>query len=167
LGFIKQDNQIVEEVMRLGKGLIILVNKWDLIEKETNTMKTFKNNMIYKFPTIQNFPILFVSAKTNQRISNIMKESLNVYDVWKTEFSTSKLNKVLKESVLRYSPPSVRGKNIKIKYATQTGTKPPKIRIFCNFPHLVPMSYKNYLENQFRISLELFGTPVFIKYLKS
>ena len=167
LGFIKQDNQIVEEVMRLGKGLIILVNKWDLIEKETNTMKTFKNNMIYKFPTIQNFPILFVSAKTNQRISNIMKESLNVYDVWKTEFSTSKLNKVLKESVLRYSPPSVRGKNIKIKYATQTGTKPPKIRIFCNFPHLVPMSYKNYLENQFRISLELFGTPLFIKYLKS
>ena len=167
LGFIKQDNQIVEEVMRLGKGLIILVNKWDLIEKETNTMKTFKNNMIYKFPTIQNFPILFVSAKTNQRISNIMKESLNVYDVWKTEFSTSKLNKVLKESVSRYSPPSVRGKNIKIKYATQTGTKPPKIRIFCNFPHLVPMSYKNYLENQFRISLELFGTPVFIKYSKS
>ncbi len=167
LGFIKQDNQIVEEVMRLGKGLIIIVNKWDLVKKETNTMKSFKDNMIYKFPNIQNFPILFVSAKTNQRISNVMKESLNVYEVWKTEFSTSKLNKVLKDSVERYNPPSVRGKNLKIKYATQTGTKPPRIGIFCNFPHLVPLSYKNYLENQFRLSLELFGTPLFMKYLKS
>ena len=167
LGFIKQDNQIVEEVIRLGKGLIIIVNKWDLIEKETNTMKTFKNNMIYKFPNIQNFPILFVSAKTNQRISNIMKESLDVYKSWNIEFSTSKINKVLKDAVEKYNPPSARGKHIKIKYATQTGTKPPRIGIFCNFPHLVPMSYKNYLENQFRLSLNFFGTPLIIKYLKS
>ena len=96
-----------------------------------------------------------------------MKESLDVYKSWNIEFSTSKINKVLKDAVEKYNPPSARGKHIKIKYATQTGTKPPRIGIFCNFPHLVPMSYKNYLENQFRLSLNFFGTPLIIKYLKS
>jgi len=167
LGFIKQDNQIVEEVLALGKGMIILVNKWDLIEKETNTMKSFKDNMIYKFPKIQNFTIIFVSAITNQRMSNIMKESVSVYDSWKIEYSTPVLNKVLKDALNKYSPPSVKGKHLKIKYATQIGTKPPRIGMFCNFPDLFPISYKNYLENQFRLSLELAGTPLIIKYLKS
>ena len=166
-GFFKQDQQIIEEVIGKGKGLLLAVNKWDLIEKSTQTMKETKEEIIYQFSSLKDYPVLFISAKTKQRVSMLLGECEKVYGAWRTKHSTSKINSVLKKAVEQLSPPAVRGKHIRIKYATQTGSRPPKISLFCNFHDLIPASYRNYLENQFRSGLDLHGTPLILQFKRS
>lgn len=165
--FQKQDQQIVEEVMGKGKGLLIAVNKWDLVEKSTNTLNEFKKELWRLFPALKDFPILFVSAKTKQRVSSLLGECEKVFGVWSAEHATSRINAVLKSATDQISPPAVRGKHIRIKYGTQTGSRPPRISLFCNFPDLIPASYRNYLENQFRTGLHLHGTPLRLRFKRS
>ncbi len=166
-GFRKQDQQIIEEVITSGKSLIVIVNKWDLIEKNNNTLYDTKKMMIYKYASLKDYPILFVSAKTNQRVSSMMKECEEVFYAWSQKYSTSRINTIIENASSQLSPPAVRGKHIKLKYGTQIGIRPPRICIYCNFPQLIPASYKNFLENQFRIGLDLSGTPLKLQFKRS
>ncbi|MEE9167553.1 MAG: ribosome biogenesis GTPase Der, partial [Candidatus Neomarinimicrobiota bacterium] len=159
-GFGRQDQQIVREVIEKGKGLILLVNKWDLVQKETNTYMEYAKSVNRLFKATEDYPILFVSAMTKQRISKILPECKNVFDRCHQWVSTGKLNGIVKEATDRYQPPAERGKNIRIKYTTQTGEAPPRFSFFCNFPQLFSASYRNYLENQLRSQIDMKGTPI-------
>lgn len=166
-GFGRQDQQIVREVLEKGRGLILVVNKWDLVEKKANTHAEYVESIKRLFKALENYPILFVSAKTKQRISKILPECKKVFDRCHMEVPTSTLNNVVKEAIERYQPPAVKGKNIRIKYVTQTGEAPPRFAFFSNFPQLVPTSYRNYLENQLRSEFDLAGTPIKLQFKQS
>ena len=166
-GFSKQDQHIVSEVMDKGRGLILVVNKWDLIQKETGTHERFKNEIKRIFKSLEDYPILLISAKTNQRISKILPEAKGVYDRWRDRIPTGPLNQVVRAATDAYQPPATKGKNVKIKYATQVSASPPHFAFFSNFPDLIPVSYRNYLENRLRQALELDGVPVRLSFRRS
>jgi len=166
-GFGSQDQQIVHEVIEKGKGLVLAVNKWDLVEKETNTYMEYKQAISRLFKSLENYPILFVSAKTKQRISKLLPECKEVFNRCFQKIPTRTLNRIVQEATDYYQPPSVKGKNIRIKYVTQVGEAPLRFVFFCNFPHLIPDSYKNYLENQLRKHIDSKGIPIKLSFRRS
>ena len=166
-GFGRQDQNIVRQVIEKGKGLIIVVNKWDLVERNTGTYLEYKQTINRLFKSLQNYPILFVSAKTKQRISKLLPECEKVHKCWTQKVSTTNLNKIIRAATQRYQPPSMKGKNIKVKYITQVGLAPPRFSLFCSFPDLITESYKNYLENQIREHIDVFGTPIKLLFKRS
>ena len=163
-GFDKQDQQIVRQVIDSGRGLILAVNKWDLIQKETNTMDEFKKEIKRLFKSLEDYPMMFTSAKTKQRISKLMPLCLDVHKRWGQRISTRIINKTLDRAVKQYQPPAVKGKKIRLKYGSQVSQRPPRIAIFSNWPELIPVSYKNYLENQFRTQFDFTGVPLKFSY---
>jgi GTP-binding protein len=163
-GFDKQDQQIVRQVIDSGRGLILAVNKWDLIQKETNTMDEFKKEIKRLFKSLEDYPMMFTSAKTKQRISKLMPLCLDVHNRWGQRISTRIINKTLDRAVKQYQPPAVKGKKIRLKYGSQVSQRPPRIAIFSNWPELIPVSYKNYLENQFRTQFDFTGVPLKFSY---
>ncbi len=165
-GFGKQDKTILDQVVSRGKGLIILVNKWDLIEKDNSTMSTFKREMAAQFKSVNRYPILFVSAKTRQRISKILDVVWDVYQRTLKKLPTAILNDWLQTATQSYPPPAVRGKLIRMKYITQVSVRPPILAIYCNYPGLVPMSYQRYLENQLYDAMDLTGIPFVLSFRK-
>ena len=166
-GFDNQDKNIIRHVIDKGKGLIIIINKWDLVdEKETNTMRNLKEDIIYDYPNIKHFPIKFISIKNNFRVGEVLRNMLDVYNKRKSKISTSKLNVILESIIRYYSPPSVKGKEIKLKYITQVSTQPPLFVIFTNHPDLIPESYKRYVENKVREECDFFGVPILFSYRK-
>lgn len=166
-GFGGQDQRIVREAIDQGKGLILAVNKWDLVQKQTNTHREYREAIKRLFKSLENYSILFVSARTKVRISKILPECETVFNRYRQKIPTGSLNRMIQEATDRYQPPAVKGKNIRIKYATQVDQAPPTIAVFCNFPHLIPESYKNYLENQLRSKVDLTGVPVKLVFKKS
>jgi len=166
-GLDNQDKNIIRHVIDKGKGLLVVVNKWDLIDdKETNTMKSIIDDMILKYSNLQHYPIKFISIKNNFRIGEILKSVLEIYTKSRIKISTSKLNLALKKIVSNYKPPSIKGKEIKLNYATHISVNPSLIAIFSNHPHLITESYRRYVENQIRNEFDLFGVPVFISFRK-
>ena len=166
-GFDNQDKNIIRYVIDKGKGLIIIINKWDLVdEKETNTMRNLKEDIIYDYPNIKHFPIKFISIKNNFRVGEVLKNMLEVYNKRKSKISTSRLNIILENITRHYSPPSVKGKEIKLKYITQVSIQPPLFVIFTNHPDLIPESYKRYVENKVREECDFFGVPILFSYRK-
>ena len=165
-GFGNQDKDIVRYVIDSGKGLIIVVNKWDLIDKDTDTMKEFIEEMIYKYPGISHYPILFTSVLENQRLFNLLELSIELDEKRKHKISTSDLNTFLEKSYGKYPPPAVKGKNLKIKYGTQVHHSPPIFAFYTNHPELYPTSYKRYLENQLREHFDLKGVSFIISFRK-
>ena len=165
-GFDKQDKDIVRSVINLGKGLIIVVNKWDLIDKDDSTMKRMKEDIHYEFSATRHYPILFTSVKNNLRLQQILESALNVYKRLTAKVSTPLLNEIMQKIVNNNPPPAVKGKHLKIKYSAQTRHSPPIFAIFMNYPDLVPISYKRYIENQLRNELDLEGVPVKISFRK-
>lgn len=163
-GFDKQDQQIVRQVIDSGRGLILAVNKWDLIQKETNTMDEFKKEIKRLFKSLEDYPMMFTSAKTKQRVSKLMPLCLDVHKRWGQRISTRIINKTLDRAVKQYQPPAVKGKKIRLKYGSQVSQRPPRIAIFSNWPELIPVSYKNYLENQFRTQFDFTGVPLKFSY---
>lgn len=166
-GFRNQDQRIIEQVITKGKSLVMVVNKWDLIQKSTHTLNETKKEIRHRYASLRDYPILFVSAKTNQRVSTLLRECEGVFEAWSRKFPTSQVNTILNNATNQLLPPAVRGKHIRLKYATQTGFQPPKISVFCNFPHLIPASYRNYLENQFRKGFDLSGTPLKLQFKRA
>lgn len=166
-GFGRQDQQIVRRVLDNGKGMILVVNKWDLVEKDEKTQEEYKKAIRRQFKAINDYPILFISAKTRQRVTKLLPESETVFTRWKRTIPTNVLNNVLRKTVERYHPPALQGKNIKIKYITQIGTAPPRFTFFTNYPNLIKDSYKNYLENQLRAHFDLNGVPIKITFRRS
>ena len=165
-GFTKQDKSIIDDVITKGKGMAILVNKWDLVQKETNTMKDFESEISRQFKSLSNYPTLFISAKTKQRISLVLKTANTIYNIRQKKLSTTELNNFLQKVLKLQSPPAVKGKVISLKYMTQVSTGPHLFVIFTNYPKLITANYKRFVENLLRQNFELSGVPIRISFRK-
>ena len=161
-GMEAQDMSIFKIIIRRKKGVVILVNKWDLVEKETNTARDFEQAIRGKLAPFNDIPIIFVSATEKQRIFKAVEAAIEVYENRKQKITTSKLNEVMLEAIDRREPPAHRGRYIKIKYVTQLPTYYPAFAFFCNHPKHVKEDYRNYLENQLRKNFPLSGVPISI-----
>jgi GTP-binding protein len=165
-GITAQDLTIFSLAARKGKGLVILVNKWDLIEKETNTAIEYEKVLKQRMAPFSDVPILFISAKEKTRIFKAIETGLQVYENKKRKINTSELNDIMLKAIEAYHPPVVRGHPVKIKYITQLPTAVPSFAFFCNFPDDVKTPYKNYLENKLRENFDFTGVPLRIFFRK-
>ena len=165
-GVSAQDISIFSLASKKGKGIVVLVNKWDLVEKATNTAKEYEEMLKQKLAPFTDVPILFISAKEKTRIFKAIEIALEVAESRNRKIPTSELNEVILKAIQSYHPPVVRGNPVKIKYVTQLPTAVPSFAFFCNFPDDIKQPYKNYLENQLRQNFNLKGVPVRIFFRK-
>jgi GTP-binding protein len=165
-GVTEQDAHIAGYVVDEAKGLVIVVNKWDLVEKDAYTMQYYSDEIRSTLRFVAYAPLVFVSAITGQRVGKALDLALEVQRSRSARVPTAELNRVIAEAVDRHSPPSKRGKRLKIFYATQVGTAPPGFVFFVNEPQLVHFSYQRYLENQLRRSFGFEGSPVKMAFRK-
>ena len=166
-GFNKQDRSIIDHVIKAGKGIVVIVNKWDLIKKDTHTMEERKESIRNQFPMLNDFPILFVSALTKQRVSGILKEAFSVYENYQQEISTHKLNTFLENAIKTRSVPAEKGKLIRMKFIKQVSSSPPLFACYSNYPKLIPTHYKRFMENQLREAFNFEGVPIRFSFRKS
>ncbi|CDE13528.1 MAG: ribosome biogenesis GTPase Der [Ruminococcus sp.] len=159
-GFTEQDSKVAGYAHEQGKASIIVVNKWDLIEKDNKTMREYEDKLKNDFSFMSYAPFLFISAKTGQRVQKLFSLIREVYLQNNIRISTGMLNDVLAYATTRVQPPSDKGKRLKIYYITQASSKPPTFVIFVNRADLFHFSYQRYLENQIRSTFGLSGTPV-------
>lgn len=160
-GVTDQDTKIAGEAHEAGKGVIILVNKWDVVEKENGTLEAYKRDVYTKLAYMTYAPIIFVSALTGQRVDKIFPLINSVNEQNARRITTGMLNDVMNEAVTMVQPPSDKGRRLKIYYATQVSTRPPTFAVFCNSAKLFHFSYQRYIENQIRKNFGgLEGTPV-------
>jgi len=161
-----QDVNILKLIIKNQRGVVLLVNKWDLVEKDTQTTKRFTEEIKRKIAPFQDIPIIFTSALYKQRIHKVLEVAQKVYQNRRRKISTPKLNKVIQKAVDDYRPPAVHGRYIKIKYVTQLHTFAPSFAFFCNYPQYIKPPYKRYLENVLRKNFEFQGVPVRIYFRK-
>ena len=159
-GVTEQDTKIAGLAHESGKASIIVVNKWDLVEKETGTMEKMRKEVMRDLSFMSYAPVLFISAKTGQRTDRIFELVNFVNDQSNMRITTGMLNDVLADAQARVQPPTDKGRRLKIYYMTQTGIKPPNFVIFCNSRELFHFSYQRYIENQIRAVFGLEGTPI-------
>lgn len=159
-GFTEQDSKVAGYAHEQGKAAIIVVNKWDLIEKDSSTMKEYEDKLKNDFSFMSYAPFLFISAKTGQRVQKLFAKIQEVYMQNCMRISTGMLNDVLAYATARVQPPSDKGRRLKLYYITQASTKPPTFVIFVNRAELFHFSYQRYIENQIRSTFGLTGTPV-------
>ena len=165
-GLEGQDMSILHLALQRKKGVVLLVNKWDLVEKDTHTLKEYKEFFENKLGTNQYIPILFISVHEKQRVHKAMEVIQEVYEERKKRISTSKLNQVMLKKIEERPPGMERGTEIKIKYITQLPTKTPAFAFFCNLPKALKPSYKRYLENQIRSTFGFKGVPISLVFKK-
>ncbi|MCU7549996.1 ribosome biogenesis GTPase Der [Chitinophagaceae bacterium LB-8] len=165
-GITAQDLSIFSLAARKGKGLVVLVNKWDLVEKQTNTARDYEKVLKQRLAPFTDVPVIFISAKEKTRIFKVIEVALQVFENRKKKISTSTLNEVMLKAIEAYHPPVVRGNPVKIKYVTQLPTVVPSFAFFCNFPDDIKQPYKNYLENQLRQNFDFTGVPVRVFFRK-
>jgi GTPase len=165
-GIAAQDLSIFAMAVKKGKGIVVLVNKWDVMPKETNTARDYELELKKRFAPFTDLPIIFISALEKTRIFKAMEIALEVYDNRRQKIATSKLNDIMLKAVEAYHPPVVRGNQVKIKYVTQLPVVVPSFAFFCNYPDDVKTPYKNYLENQLRSKFKLTGVPVRVFFRK-
>jgi len=165
-GMTAQDVTIFSLASRKGKGIVILVNKWDAVEKETNTARDYEKRLKEKIAPFTDIPILFISAKEKTRIFKAIEVGLEVYESKSRRIATSKLNEVMLKVIEGYKAPVVRGHIVKIKFVTQLPTHVPSFAFFTNFPEDIKMPYRNYLENQLRTNFNFKGVPIRIFFRK-
>ena len=159
-GVTDQDAKILGEAHEAGKGIIIVVNKWDMVEKDNYTMQEYKKDIYNKISYATYAPIMFISAKTGQRVNKIFEQVNEVYKQNTMRVSTSVINEVINEAIAVVQPPTDKGRRLKILYGTQASTQPPTFVIFVNDKELFHFSYQRYLINCFRNNFGLEGTPV-------
>lgn len=165
-GITAQDLSIFSLASKKGKGIVVLVNKWDLVAKQTNTAITYEKELKKRLAPFSDVPILFISALEKTRIFKAIETALQVYESRKRKVSTSLLNDVIGKAIEAYHPPVVRGHPIKIKFITQLPTVTPSFAFFCNFPEDIKTPYRNYLENQLREQFDFTGVPIRIYFRK-
>jgi len=165
-GITAQDLTIFSLAHKKGKGVVVLINKWDLVKKETNTARDYEKVLKQKLAPFSDVPILFISATEKVRIFQAMETALKVYENRQRKISTSKLNDVMLKAMENYHAPVVRGHAVKIKYVTQLPTVVPSFAFFCNFPDDIKTPYRNYLENKMRENFEFTGVPIRIFFRK-
>lgn len=166
-GIESQDINLFRLAYKNGKGIVVVVNKWDLVEnKETNSTKVYEEKIRHKTSPFIDIPIVFVSALNKQRIFKAMEIALDVYKNMSKKVQTSKLNELLLPIIENTPPPAVKGKYVKIKYITQLPTKKVCFAFFCNLPQYIPDSYKRFLENRIRSEFNFTGIPLFLFFRK-
>ena len=163
-GFESQDQNIFWLADKNRKGVIILINKWDLVEKETNTMRDFEAQVRRQIAPFTDVPIIFTSVLTKQRLLKAIETAVEVFENRKRRISTSKLNETMLEIVQQNSPPATKGKYVKIKYCMQLPTPTPQFAFFSNLPQYVKEPYKRYVENQLREHYNFSGVPITIYF---
>jgi GTP-binding protein len=159
-GFEAQDQSIFHLAQRNHKGIVILVNKWDLVEKETNTTKEFEERIREEIAPFRDVPIVFISALTKQRVYKALETALEVYKNRVTKIPTRKLNDAMLPIIEAYPPPAWKGKYVKIKFITQLPSHTPQFAYFCNLPQYVRDPYKRFLENKMREIWNFTGVPI-------
>lgn len=165
-GIESQDLSILSIIQKNNKGFIILVNKWDLVEKDHESTKHIEQEIRSRTEPFTDYPILFISAITKQRVHKVLELIMQVYENRRRKIPTSKLNEVMLKYFTETPPPSIKGKHIKIKYATQIPAAYPTFAFFCNFPQYIKESYKRFVENRLRENFEFTGAPVKIFFRK-
>ena len=159
-GVTEQDTKIAGEAHKAGKGVIIVINKWDEVEKETGTLEKYKKDVYNKLAYLTYAPMIFISAKTGQRVDKLFDLIKEVANNNAMRISTATLNQVINQAIAVVQPPTDKGRRLKILYATQVSTKPPTFVIFVNDKSLFHFSYERYLSNQIRTNFALEGTPI-------
>jgi GTP-binding protein len=165
-GIEGQDINIFRLAEKNRKGVVILVNKWDLVEKTTNSAKMVEEEIKKRIEPFDDVPVIFTSAITKQRLQKVLDIAMEVYKNRTQKISTSVLNKVMLEAIENYHPPAVKGKHIQIKYVTQLRTHAPGFVFFCNLPQYIKEPYRRYLENQIRKNFNFTGVPIQIFFRK-
>jgi GTP-binding protein len=165
-GITAQDLTIYSLAGRKGKGLVVLVNKWDLVKKETNTARDYEKALKQRLAPFNDVPVLFISAKDKTRIFQAIEAALQVYENRQRKIPTAKLNDVMLKAIESYHPPVVRGNPVRIKYITQLPTFVPSFAFFTNYPDDIKTPYRNYLENKLRENFDFKGVPVRIFFRK-
>ena len=163
-GLESQDLNIHNLIVRNRKGCVIVVNKWDLIEKENNTMKEWKEFLEKKLAPFNDIPIIFTSVLNKQRILEVLQQAIRVYNSRKRRIPTHELNEFILPVIDDYPPASTKGKYIRIKYATQLPTPTPQFAFFVNLPQYIKDSYRRYLENKMREQWDFSGVPIQIYF---
>lgn len=165
-GLQKQDLSIYYMIEKNSKGVVVLVNKWDLVEKDQNTMNEYEEKIREQLAPFNDVPIIFTSTITKQRIHKALEATMMVHENRTKKISTSVLNEVMQEIILATPPPALKGKYIRIKYIQQLPTHSPAFAFFCNLPQYVPESYKRFLENRLRERFDFCGVPIRIYFRK-
>ncbi len=165
-GLEAQDMNIIHLADKYKKGILILVNKWDLLEKDTHTANQYKNNVLERLGEYNFIPIIFTSMVKKQRVFQAVEKAAEIYENRKRRVSTSQLNEVMLKEIENYPPPAVKGKYIKIKYVTQLPTATPAFAFFCNSPQYVKPPYRRYIENKLRQHFNYEGVPLRIYFRK-
>jgi GTP-binding protein len=163
-GITSQDLNLIKLVVKRKKGLVLAVNKWDLIDKETNTARDMEKAIKDKIGIFNDIPVVFISATEQQRTLKVIELALNVYKSRTQKIRTSVLNDVMLEAIGKYPPPNYRGRFLTIKYVTQLPTHYPSFAFFCNNPKYIKDSYRSYLENQMRKHFDFEGVPITIYF---
>ncbi|MFN3839154.1 MAG: ribosome biogenesis GTPase Der [Cyclobacteriaceae bacterium] len=161
-----QDVNIISLAHRQGKGIVIMVNKWDLIEKDSKTADTYKKEILEKLAPIDYIPVIFASATNKQRIFQVIEKTVKVFENKTIKIPTSRLNEVILPEIERYPPPAIKGKFIQIKYITQVNARFPSFAFFCNLPQYIQPAYERYLENKLREHFDFEGVPVRLIFKK-
>lgn len=165
-GLESQDVSIIALAQKQGKGIVIMVNKWDLIEKTTKTADTIRKEMLESLAPISYVPIIFASALNKQRIFQVIEKAVEVYNNKIKRIPTSQLNDALLPEIIHYPPPATKGKYIQIKYITQVNAATPTFAFFCNLPQYIQESYQRFLENKLRDKFDFTGVPVRLFFRK-
>src|SRR5690606_34653161 len=165
-GIEAQDVNLISLAQRQGKGIVMMVNKWDLIEKDSKTSDKFKKEINEKLAPIDYIPIIFASVLNKQRIFQVMEKAVEVYENKSKKIPTSKLNDTILKEIEHYPPPSMKGKMINIKYITQVNARFPSFAFFCNLPQYIQPSYERFLENKIREHYTFEGVPVRLIFRK-
>ncbi len=165
-GISQQDLNIYSLAVKKGKGIVMLVNKWDLVKKETNTARDYEKELKNRLAPFNDIPILFISASEKTRIMQAIEAALTVVENRKRKISTSELNEAVQKAINAFHPPVVRGIPVSIKYVTQLPTPVPSFAFFCNHPDDVRQPYRNYLENQLRLAFDFKGAPIRLFFRK-
>ena len=165
-GITAQDIAIYSMAVKKGKGIVVLVNKWDLIEKETNSARDYEKDLKIRLAPFNDVPIIFISVTEKQRIFKSIELAIEVFENKKRKVTTSQLNDIMLKAVEQYHPPVVRGNAVKIKYVTQLPTHTPSFAFFCNYPDDVKLPYQNYLENKLRENFNFSGVPIRLFFRK-
>lgn len=165
-GLESQDVNIIVLAHKQNKGIVIMVNKWDLIEKDTKTAETFKKDMQEKLAPIDYIPMIFASVVTKQRIFQVIEKAVEVYNNKTKRIPTSELNDAMLPEIVHYPPPALKGKHIQIKYITQVPGRSPAFAFFCNHPQYIQTSYTRFLENKLREKFDFEGVPVRLFFRK-
>ena len=159
-GMESQDLNILHLIERNQKGVVVLVNKWDLIEKDNKTTINFEKELRAKMAPFNDVEIIFTSALTKQRLLKALESAIQTYENRKQKLKTSELNRIMLEEIENFPPPSLKGKYIRIKYVTQLPSKTPTFAFYCNLPQYVKEPYKRFLENKIREHWKFTGVPI-------